>query len=352
MAEPVSTIPNESAADEIARILVNHQIDLSRVEADLRLRTRRELNELAQELAEFIAKRDKLGRALYRRARETAEAVYKKVAEGLASAHARIARIEASVYAGAVDSAIGVKVVSSRLSDNLISTVLSESLIAGAPDKAWWSRQATRTHQRFSDLVRQGMLLGRTTDQMTREWRDIMGLVRRQAEAQVRTGVNTVANKARERMAQRNADVIKGNVVVATLDMRTSEICRARDGMAWDLEGKPLNDRAKGHRYPGPPPYHWNCRSAFAPIVKSFDEITNGKVKWKIPKSTRASMDGQIPADLTYDDWLRQQSIERQKEILGPGKYRLWKRNKLSMSEMVDQTGNPLTLRELERAHD
>jgi hypothetical protein len=51
---------------------------------------------------------------------------------------------------------------------------------------------------------------------------------------------------------------------------------------------------------------------------------------------------------MNYNEWLLTQPISLQKEILGPGKWKLWSENKLSVSDLVDNSGNPLTIKELQ----
>jgi hypothetical protein len=50
---------------------------------------------------------------------------------------------------------------------------------------------------------------------------------------------------------------------------------------------------------------------------------------------------------MNYEDWLRTQDEETQKEVLGPARWELWKGGKLSMTDMVHQNGRALTLGEL-----
>ena len=73
-------------------------------------------------------------------------------------------------------------------------------------------------------------------------------------------------------------------------------------------------------------------------IAKKLDKIKPGQ---------RAAMDGPVAGDTDYDTWFRSLTKERQLEILGPGRYQMWKDNKLSFSDMVDQSGNPMTLADL-----
>ena len=63
-------------------------------------------------------------------------------------------------------------------------------------------------------------------------------------------------------------------------------------------------------------------------------------------------MDGQVPADLDYETWLSGKSKSFQLEVLGPGKWDLWQRGKISFTDLVDQRGNELTLAELRAKYD
>lgn len=65
-------------------------------------------------------------------------------------------------------------------------------------------------------------------------------------------------------------------------------------------------------------------------------------------ESTQASMDGQIAADLSYEQWLRKKPKKFQIEQLGPKKYELWKKGELTFTDLINQTGRPLTVKELE----
>jgi len=50
---------------------------------------------------------------------------------------------------------------------------------------------------------------------------------------------------------------------------------------------------------------------------------------------------------MNYNEWLLSQPISLQQEILGPGKWKLWSENKLTVSDLVDNSGKPFTIKEL-----
>lgn len=67
----------------------------------------------------------------------------------------------------------------------------------------------------------------------------------------------------------------------------------------------------------------------------------------EIPLGTRASMDGQVAASLNYDQWLRTKSKKQQIKALGVAKQKLWAGGKLSLPQLIDQSGRELSLKQL-----
>ena len=132
-----------------------------------------------------------------------------------------------------------------------------------------------------------------------------------------------------------NADLIKGVRWVSTLDGRTSPICRARDGVIYDVD--------KGPR----PPAHWNCRSTTVPVLRSWREL--GIPADEASPGTRASMDGQVPSDMTYQQWLKSKPAAFQDETLGKAKGRLFRSGGLTLDRFVNNKGREYTLDELRK---
>lgn len=235
-----------------------------------------------------------------------------------------------------------------------IESIAQSSLIQGATIGNWFSRLTESVRFDIERTVKNGVSLGLTNAQIAKE---ILGIgdkgaqpiakARRDAMAITRTAVQTVAKDARLASLEANANIIKAVQWVSTLDSRTSEICMARSGKTWSYpDFKPI-----GHKIPwnGGPPAHWNCRSSFIPITKSFEELTGGKIKDKVEPSTRASMDGYVAADLTFDQFLKNKPPEFADKMLGKGRAELWRSGKITLNQLLDQRGNPLTLAQLKR---
>lgn len=212
---------------------------------------------------------------------------------------------------------------------------------------------------RIRDTLRMGYLEGKTTAQLVREIRGtrakgysdgIIEIDRRHAEAVVRTAVSHTASTAREQFEKANKDIIKAVVWRATLDGRTSAPCRLRDSK----EYTPDSHKPIGHSIPwgsGPGRLHWNCRSTATFVTKSWKELGGADMPEFTP-SQRASMDGAVPADLSYGDWIKRQSAARQDEILGPVRGKLLRDGGLTLEKFSTDRGRWLSLSELAQRNE
>lgn len=158
---------------------------------------------------------------------------------------------------------------------------------------------------------------------------------RRHIESLVRTATNSVSNQISNEFFKTNGDILKGLQWTATLDGRTSPVCRARDGQLFPVDEGPR------------PPAHIRCRSYMVPVLKSWEDA--GLPFDDLPPSTRASMDGQVPETLSYDDWLKTKSPEFVKGVLGPTRADMYLSGKLSMSDFVNDDGHELTIDQLKK---
>lgn len=159
-------------------------------------------------------------------------------------------------------------------------------------------------------------------------------VARRNARSVARTAVQHVASSARMATWEANADVVNGYRFVATLDSKTTQVCRSLDGNVYELGEGPI------------PPVHIGCRSTTVAIVDpSLDFLDEG--------ATRSSDDGYVPADLTYYDWLKTQSAEFQDEAVGKTRGQLFRNGGLSVDEFASlnlgRNFQPLTLAEMQK---
>lgn len=338
---------------QIADDLLTHTLDLFRLDASLRGTALSLLQKMQKELRAKLAANNltAFGKdATQRLLAETSAVIanyYQQIKQKSDEALTALPAIEAQTVR---DSLIGVGYGAALAPPVHFATAMTDVMIQGAPSAEWWSRQLTDTQFRFSNVLRQGIVQGKTNQQIIGDvlgrgpGQGVLEVSRRNAAALVQTSIQTVANVARLESFTQNADIIKGVRQISTLDSHTSDICIAYSGMAWNLDGKPIEGNELA--FNGGPPRHWNCRSLLVPITKSFKEL--GLDIPEMPESTRASADGQISAGTTFDDFLTRKGKAFQDEILGQGRAQLWRDKKITLQQLLDLQGNPLSLAELQ----
>ncbi|MDP0333771.1 minor capsid protein [Glaesserella parasuis] len=215
------------------------------------------------------------------------------------------------------------------------------TIIAGSPLEDWWAKQGNDFAFKFEGIIRQGLLDGQQTSQMLTDVKHLMNTSRRHAETLVITAVAKVADKAHQALRDENLDILAGEKHLSTLDTRTSTVCQLRDGLMWDLDKKPIDHDVPYQR----PPLHPRCRSILQLVTKSWKEL--GIDAEEMPSSTRASQDGPVSEQINYENWLKSKSPEQQDQVLGKGKADLWRRGVITFADMLDQSGRPLTLKQL-----
>lgn len=176
--------------------------------------------------------------------------------------------------------------------------------------------------------VQAGIAGGRTGPEITR---DVMAMVtnrsRQQAEAVVRTMANHVGAVSRAETYKQNADVLKGEEWTSVLDGRTTFVCMGLDGKTFAIGEGPM------------PPAHYNCRSVRIPVVDDrFAALREG--------ATRASYQGPVSAQTTYNSWLKGQPETFQNELLGPERAKLF-RGGMNVDKFTDDRGVTLSLNQL-----
>ena len=211
----------------------------------------------------------------------------------------------------------------------------------------------------FGQVVRQGLLTGETTDeianrlkgrlrygqpgsvkQIAKKGGQATTVANNQVIALVRTSINQVANAASQQVYEANQDITKKYRYVATLDTRTSAICRALDGREFEYGKGPT------------PPQHFNCRSTTVAVI-DYEELDF------IPprEGKRAAEGGMVPANESYGQWLAKQPKARKIEALGKSKVAYFDRlsakygPKDAIAKFVRDDGSEVTLAQLRKRY-
>ena len=184
--------------------------------------------------------------------------------------------------------------------------------------------------EQINNAIAAGFISGTPHNEVVKQISGLSGRAKQQAGAVVRTAVNQLSDHAMHQASLANQDVLQGEEWVATLDGRTSPVCRDRDS---DGEIYPIDSGPR-------PPAHFACRSVRVPVVAD---------DFKIPglEGERASVGGPVSAQVTYNGWLGRQPARVQDEILGPTRSALYRRGGLNVDQFVDDRGIQYTLDQL-----
>jgi len=222
----------------------------------------------------------------------------------------------------------------------------------------------------FAKTVRNGLLTGESTDKIARRLKgrlrfgqpgslrqmaqaggEVTAVANNQVMALIRTSINQVANETSQQVYKANQDVTKRYRYVATLDSRTSPICRSLDGRSFEYGKGPT------------PPQHFNCRSTTVPIIdySGLGIARPPQTELRRPNTafgpSRARRGDTVPSNQTYGEWLDKQPNEVKADVLGASKVPYF--NRLArkygptdaIRKFVSQDGSELTLDQLKRRY-
>jgi len=232
---------------------------------------------------------------------------------------------------------------------------------------------ATKSQERLALAIRSGVFSGETTQQIARrmigklEFGDfgplsvkqlaqsggeLTKLANNQIQTIVRTSVNQVQNQASQAVYAANSKVAPKYEYVATLDSRTSPICRRLDGQKFSYNQGPT------------PPQHFNCRSTTVPVVdfdglqKKYPSLQKPPVGKVVTRPTGEGT-GRVPQGTAYGDWLLKQDKKLQLKTLGSEqKVRFFKRiakkegsGQAAIRKLIRNDGSERTLDDLKRLY-
>lgn len=216
-----------------------------------------------------------------------------------------------------------------KLEPGAANRVVSQRPFDGQVLSKHFQRLNRETREALERAVRQGITNGESLSQIVARVRERAGgalqITERNLRSMVHTAVNTASNAARLEVFQANAANIARVRWVATLDSSTCMICASLDGKSWKVDD------------PGivVPSAHYFCRCDLVPEIAG------------APAGERASVNGPVPGDMTYDDWLRLQPSDTQNRVLGKTRAEMWRSGKLRDLDprlLLNASNRPVTL--------
>ena len=345
------------ASERFVQGVTRRVVLTARYEADLSRRVLSLLIELERDLRGQIASVDPTGvttpsgrarrlEALLTETRTEIRRVYRRIAVLSETELSELVRLEARATRDLLrDSGaqVGYTLQPSLPSRGFLENLAVDQLVIGEPLRDWWERQSATLQASVARELRLGLAAGETVDQLARrlnpdafgrlqrasrlnpdanEARGVMISARRNARTLAITAANNAGNRGRLAVYEANQDTIRALQHLSRLDARTTQICIARAGLLWDARAKePIN-----HGTPFQvPPLHPRCRSVLIPVL----------------------VDGEPATDQSGQEYFESLSRAEQDEIFGKGKAQLLRSGQIDATDLLDQSGRPLTLAQL-----
>lgn len=384
----------DTANEALFSALLRHQIMLLRMSSTIRMRIQRLLDKTEADIADRIRSR-LLGRTglqttadqrrletLLRMIRATRLQAWEQVTAAWLEDLQALAKEEPTLLRGILQTVVPVTLAMVLPPAELLRALVTAEPFKGQTLSKWADTIAAADLRRIEDQIRMGMIAGEGSAEIARRvvgsarlrgTDGVTQITRREAESISRTAVNHISNAARAAFINLNSDLFSEEQFVATLDSRTTPVCRSYDGQRFKVGKGPI------------PPLHFNCRSLRVPVIngdalghRPFKAVTTQMLlrefaeeeglpkvptsRARLPHGSRGAFDtfarrrvreltGRVPGKTTYQEWLRTQSVAFQDDVLGPTRGRLFREGGLTLDKFVSRTGDELTLRDLARLH-
>lgn len=327
-SEQIAKLQYRKADEYAAKLLKEYQRAIRNIERDMesffaryavenevtmdearKLLTRDELNEFRMALDEFIEKAKnnadgrwtkQLNETYYRTRISRLEALLIQIRQQIeilaGSAQKGAESLLGGVYEDTyyrtlyeVQKGIGIGVSFAKIDTQAIEKVLQTKWLGENYSQRIW-RNRDRLVNELQTRLYQGFIRGDSIDRMTQELARRMEVSYHAAERIVRTESSFVTHQATWD-GYKASGVVEKYEYLATLDDRTSEVCRSMDGKVFRLSEKEV-----GINYP---PLHPNCRSTVVPYFDDEDDPGQRAAR------TAEGEVYYVPGDMTYREWYK-----------------------------------------------
>ena len=205
--------------------------------------------------------------------------------------------------------------------------------------------------EKVTGLIKTGYYQGRTTSQIstsitgtkTNQFNDgVMVSTKRNATSISKTSATHVSTIVSETVYKENDRAVKGYIITAVLDNRTSKICRGLDDTRVSFDDN----------YQPKPPFHVRCRTTTRPWLREdLDAIKKAERQTIGAEGKEFESTGK-----QYYSWLKEQPSWFQDDVLGKVEGKVFRNAGLSPQQFkaatIKRDGTPLSLNEMAQKDD
>lgn len=188
-----------------------------------------------------------------------------------------------------------------------IEQVLKTPVMGADISTRLW-RQDIDTGFRIRQTLNEMFITGKPPQDFAEELQQAIGAVRVSKDGVKGTGKKYEAYRllynessyasGQADLAAYQADGLGEYEIIATLDMRTSEICRKQDGKHY-----PVKKAVTGVNFP---PFHVNCRTTTAPHIPNLKSFKGTR----IARDTKTGKSVRVPS-MTYKEWAKTKGLSK-----------------------------------------
>ena len=222
---------------------------------------------------------------------------------------------------------------------------IDEGALETILNKKWsgqnYSERVWNNTQKVADAIKEELMIGALTGKTEKEMTDSINEQflsgRNNARRLVRTESSYIHNEAHFQAYKDYG--IEEYRFVATLDLRTSQICRERDGSVYRVNDKKIGVNA--------PPMHPWCRSTT--IMNLDDETMHSLERFARDPVTGERM--KVPADETYKEWHKRMVEKHSAEAINTAEKsaKNYSRDKIQYQNYCNVLGSKLVPGSLEK---
>jgi SPP1 gp7 family putative phage head morphogenesis protein len=191
-----------------------------------------------------------------------------------------------SIYA--VQQGVGLGVTFALLNETAIKAAITMPWSGDMFSNRIWDNR-TKLVQHLRQTVIQGLIKGDSVQKMSSSLKNTMNSSYSNALRLIRTETAYVIGESTHQ-GYKQSGIVSQYIVIATLDKRTSPICRKQDNKVYRLEDRQVGVNAS--------PFHPNCRTCEAPHFNTNNVKESVRIARGEDKQTYY-----VPADMSYKEW-------------------------------------------------
>lgn len=376
-------------AEKLSGIVNDHLANIQRIGVNWSSDVLRRLKEAQKELIEYILAEQKSFGAVGVDAgtNKKFEIIRRKIEAIISDAYAQgygdiqgdffgFAENEAKHAANLTKAMSGAPV--QQVGKRTVEAIAKYGRFDGLTLSEMFNSLSTRDAGKIYGAVVRNILAGSTPQSLRKSVQHVFDISNYQAQSIGLTCANGISNDARLAAFTQNDDVVQGIEILNTLDGRTCPTCAAIGGLRFKMDDNNIPAL----------PVHIRCRCCYIPVtaLSEMRNITRPAANSDFMSDARRAYEGkypgkdwnalsestkkkyyhqaindyedrtgkpafsQVPGSMKFKDYFESQGEQFKRDWLKPVRYRLYRKGKLSLNDMINpETDRLFTLAELKK---